>query len=45
MSIKEKLLTLPKKPGCYLHKDKDGTVIYVCVDLSKYQMEDYDGAI
>ncbi len=29
MSIKEKLLTLPKKPGVYLHKDKDGTVIYV----------------
>ena len=29
MNLKEKLLTLPKKPGCYLHKDKDGTVIYV----------------
>ena len=27
--LKEKLLTLPKKPGVYLHKDKDGTVIYV----------------
>ena len=22
--IKEKLLTLPKKPGCYLMKDKEG---------------------
>ena len=29
MSIKEKLATLPKKPGVYLHKDKDGNVIYV----------------
>jgi len=29
MNLKEKLLTLPKKPGCYLHKDKNGTVIYV----------------
>lgn len=29
MNIKEKLLTLPKKPGVYLHKDKNGTVIYV----------------
>lgn len=27
--IKEKLLTLPKKPGCYLMKNKDGTIIYV----------------
>ncbi|MCR4634084.1 MAG: excinuclease ABC subunit UvrC [Erysipelotrichaceae bacterium] len=27
--LKEKLLTLPKKPGVYLHKDKEGTVIYV----------------
>ncbi|MCR4855469.1 MAG: excinuclease ABC subunit UvrC [Erysipelotrichaceae bacterium] len=27
--LKEKLATLPKKPGVYLHKDKDGTVIYV----------------
>jgi len=24
-----KLATLPTKPGCYLHKDKAGTVIYV----------------
>ncbi|MBR5341567.1 MAG: excinuclease ABC subunit C [Erysipelotrichaceae bacterium] len=29
MELKEKLRTLPKKPGVYLHKDKDGTVIYV----------------
>ena len=29
MNLKEKLLTLPKKPGVYLHKDKNGTVIYV----------------
>lgn len=27
--LKEKLKTLPKKPGVYLHKDKDGKVIYV----------------
>ena len=27
--IKEKLLTLPKLPGCYLMKDKTGKVIYV----------------
>ena len=29
MQLKDKLLTLPKKPGVYLHKDKDGNVIYV----------------
>ena len=29
MNIKEKLLTLPKKPGVYLHKDENGKVIYV----------------
>lgn len=29
MNIKEKLLTLPKKPGVYLHKDINGKVIYV----------------
>lgn len=29
MDIKEKLLTLPKKPGVYLHKDASGKVIYV----------------
>ena len=29
MKLKEKLSTLPKKPGVYLHKDKDGNVIYV----------------
>jgi excinuclease ABC subunit C len=28
-SVEEKLATLPTKPGCYLHKDKNGTVIYV----------------
>ena len=28
-SVEEKLSTLPTKPGCYLHKDKNGTVIYV----------------
>src|SRR5450432_647293 len=27
--IEEKLATLPTKPGCYLHKDKHGTIIYV----------------
>src|SRR5690606_8796953 len=27
--IKEKLKVLPLKPGCYLMKDKHGTVIYV----------------
>ena len=29
MDIKDKLKTLPTKPGCYLMKDKDGKVIYV----------------
>ena len=29
MNIKDKLKTLPKKPGCYLMKDKDGKIIYV----------------
>lgn len=29
MNLKDKLLTLPKKPGVYLHKDKNGKVIYV----------------
>lgn len=29
MELKEKLRTLPKKPGVYLHKDINGTVIYV----------------
>lgn len=27
--IKQKLSLLPKKPGCYLMKDKTGTIIYV----------------
>ena len=29
MNIKDKLKTLPLKPGCYLMKDKQGKVIYV----------------
>ena len=28
-TIKAKLDLLPDNPGCYLHKDKDGTIIYV----------------
>ena len=36
MTIKEKLQTLPKKPGVYLHKDKDGTVIYVGKAINLY---------
>lgn len=28
-AVAEKLETLPTKPGCYLHKDKNGTIIYV----------------
>ena len=28
-AIQEKLTTLPTKPGCYLYKDSNGTVIYV----------------
>ena len=27
--LEAKLATLPTKPGCYLHKDKSGAVIYV----------------
>ena len=27
--IKSKLELLPKSPGCYIHKDKNGTIIYV----------------
>lgn len=27
--VTEKLATLPTKPGCYLHKDKSGVIIYV----------------
>ena len=34
--IKEKLLTLPKKPGCYLMKDKEGTIIYVGKAINLY---------
>lgn len=29
MNIKDKLKTLPNKPGCYLMKDNKGTIIYV----------------
>lgn len=29
MQLKDKLLTLPKKPGVYLHKDENGNIIYV----------------
>ncbi len=29
INIKDKLLTLPKKPGCYLMKDRDNKIIYV----------------
>jgi excinuclease ABC subunit C len=29
MNLKEKLLTLPNKSGCYIMKDVDGNVIYV----------------
>ena len=29
MNIKEKLKELPKKPGCYLMKNKNGEIIYV----------------
>ena len=35
--IKEKLLTLPKKPGCYLMKDKEGTIIYVGKAINLYK--------
>ena len=28
-ALKNKLATLPKSPGCYLMKDKEGTIIYV----------------
>ena len=34
--IKEKLLTLPKKPGCYLMKDKEGTIMYVGKAINLY---------
>ncbi len=29
MNLKDKLSTLPKRPGCYLMKNKNGTIIYV----------------
>ena len=28
-AVLEKIATLPTKPGCYLRKDKNGTIIYV----------------
>ncbi|MCW3100902.1 MAG: Excinuclease subunit [Chthonomonadaceae bacterium] len=28
-AVEEKLATLPTRPGCYLHKDSSGTIIYV----------------
>ena len=28
-AVQEKLANLPTKPGCYLHKDSNGTIIYV----------------
>lgn len=36
MNIKDKLLTLPKKPGVYLHKDKNNKVIYVGKAINLY---------
>ena len=36
MSLKEKLETLPKKPGVYLHKDADGQIIYVGKAINLY---------
>ncbi len=27
--VEEKLATLPSRPGCYLHKDKNGVILYV----------------
>lgn len=36
MKLKEKLQTLPKKPGVYLHKDKNGTIIYVGKAINLY---------
>ena len=29
MDLKEKLTNIPTNPGCYLYKDKNGTIIYV----------------
>lgn len=29
LTLAEKLKNLPTQPGCYLHKDKDGTILYV----------------
>lgn len=29
VTLKDKLKTVPKKPGCYQYKDRNGTIIYV----------------
>ena len=29
MTLPQKLENLPTNPGCYLYKDKEGTIIYV----------------
>lgn len=29
MNLKDKLMTLPMEPGCYIMKDRNGTIIYV----------------
>ncbi|MBR5754836.1 MAG: excinuclease ABC subunit C [Erysipelotrichaceae bacterium] len=36
MNLQEKLKTLPRKPGVYLHKDKDGQIIYVGKAINLY---------
>ena len=36
MNLKEKLKTLPHKPGVYLHKDIDGNIIYVGKAINLY---------
>lgn len=44
--IRDKLQTLPSKPGCYLMKDQDGNIIYVgkAKDLSKRVKSYFVGA-
>jgi excinuclease ABC subunit C len=29
MTLEQKLANLPNNPGCYIYKDKDGTIIYI----------------
>lgn len=29
LTLQDKLATLPTNPGCYIYKDKDGTIIYI----------------